>query len=293
MKDAVVVEVDLAIRENVVVITGGGAGIGAATARLMAAQGADVVIAEIDDALAAETAAAIEADGYRCRSITTDVRDADAVVALREQVLKEHGRVDVLVNNVGDFIRVPRDFLDSDPSLWAAQYAVNLEHVFRVTWEFLPHMIERRSGAVVNVSSIEGTRGYPQDPVYASFKAAVVQFTRSLGVQVAPYGVRVNGTAPDATLTHQIPFDLMVPKAGTSKWRATQEEIDKWRFWMPVQRFGTVEDQALAIAYLASPISAFIVGHTIPTDGGTGASGGWYQSDRRPDRVWTNRPLNP
>ena len=271
------------LSDRIAVVTGGGGGIGAATARLFADQGAQVVIADIDAELAQLTAEQISASGGSAFAAVTDVRDAGQVADLARSVLERHGRVDVLVNNVGHWLRHPGNFVDTDPQLWDALYRVNLHHVFLVTHAFLPAMIARRSGAIVNVSSVEGLRGYPEDPVYAAFKAAVIHFTRSLAVQVGRDGVRVNAIGPDVTESLQVPY---------SQWLSAEEQT-QWPQWVPVGRMGLPEDQAQVILFLASDLSAFVTGHTIPTDGGTGAAGGWFRSSRRPGRDWTNRPVAP
>jgi NAD(P)-dependent dehydrogenase (short-subunit alcohol dehydrogenase family) len=250
---------------------------------LFADQGAQVVIADIDAELAQLTAEQISASGGSAFAAVTDVRDAGQVADLARSVLECHGRVDVLVNNVGHWLRHPGNFVDTDPQLWDDLYRVNLHHVFLVTHAFLPAMIARRSGAIVNVSSVEGLRGYPEDPVYAAFKAAVIHFTRSLAVQVGRDGVRVNAIGPDVTESLQVPY---------SQWLSAEEQA-QWPQWVPVGRMGLPEDQAQVILFLASDLSAFVTGHTIPTDGGTGAAGGWFRSSRRPGRDWTNRPVAP
>jgi len=271
------------LSDRIAVVTGGAGGIGAATARLFADHGAQVVIADIDAELARLTADQITASGRSAFAAVTDVRDAGQVAELARSVLERHGRVDVLVNNVGHWLRHPGNFVDTDPQLWDDLYRVNLHHVFLVTHAFLPAMIGRRSGAIVNVSSVEGLRGYPEDPVYAAFKAAVIHFTRSLAVQVGRDGVRVNAIGPDVTESLQVPY---------SQWLSAEEQA-QWPQWVPVGRMGLPEDQAQVILFLASDLSAFVTGHTIPTDGGTGAAGGWFRSSRRPDRGWTNRPVAP
>jgi 2-hydroxycyclohexanecarboxyl-CoA dehydrogenase len=271
------------LNDRIAVVTGGGGGIGAATARLFADHGAQVVIADIDAELAQLTAEQITASGGSAFAAVTDVRDAGQVADLARSVLERHGRVDALVNNVGHWLRHPGNFVDTDPQLWDDLYRINLHHVFLVTHAFLPAMIGRRSGAIVNVSSVEGLRGYPEDPVYAAFKAAVIHFTRSLAVQVGRDGVRVNAIGPDVTESLQVPY---------SQWLSADEQA-QWPQWVPVGRVGLPEDQAQVILFLASDLSAFVTGHTIPTDGGTGAAGGWFRSSRRPDREWTNRPVAP
>jgi NAD(P)-dependent dehydrogenase (short-subunit alcohol dehydrogenase family) len=262
------------------VVTGGGAGIGAAIAKTLAAHGALVAIAEIDPARGAECERAITEAGGRARAFRVDVRDEAAVRDFAAEVLAAHGHVDVLVNNVGDYLRaVP--FGRSDAAHWDALYRINLHHVFLVTRAFLPSMIERRSGSIVNVSSVEGLRGYPADPVYGAFKAAVVHFTRCLALEVGRRGIRVNGVAPDLTQTPQVDYHAMVSPG--------EEKL--WESWAPVGRVGTPEEQADVVLFLASDESRFVTGHTLPTDGGTLAGGGWFWSPE--DRRWTNRPRRP
>jgi NAD(P)-dependent dehydrogenase (short-subunit alcohol dehydrogenase family) len=271
------------LADRVAVVTGAGGGIGAATARLFAQHGAEVAVVDIDVELAQRTADLITTSGGAALPLVTDVRAADQVAALARSVLDRYGRIDVLVNNVGHWLRHPGDFVDTDPQLWDELYRINLHHVFLVTHAFLPAMIAQHSGSIVNVSSLEGLRGYPEDPVYAAFKAAVIHFTRSLAVQVGRDGVRVNAIGPDVTESLQVPY---------SQW-LSDEEQKQWPQWVPAGRMGLPDDQARVILFLASELSAFVTGHTIPTDGGTGAAGGWFRSSRRPDREWTNRPLAP
>jgi NAD(P)-dependent dehydrogenase (short-subunit alcohol dehydrogenase family) len=271
------------LSDRVAVITGGGGGIGAATARLFAVHGARVVIAEIDEERGRAVVDNIRADGGDAMLVAVDVREPDQVLALRERVLGEHRRVDVLVNNVGHYVRPARDFVEGDPGHWDELYQVNFAHVLSVTHAFLPAMIERASGSVINVSSVEGLRGYPPDPVYGALKAAVVQFTRCLAVQVGRHGVRVNGIGPDVTETLQVPYSRWIPP----------EQQELWPLWVPVGRMGVPDDQARVLLFLASDLSEFVTGHTIPTDGGTAAAGGWFRSTSRPDRGWTNRPVAP
>jgi NAD(P)-dependent dehydrogenase (short-subunit alcohol dehydrogenase family) len=262
---------------RVAVVTGGGDGIGGAVSRLFAAHGAVVEVIEVDPEHAARVVSDIEAAGGTARSRVLDVRDPDAVAALGADLLGEHGHIDVLVNNVGDY-RPSVPFRRSTSDSWQEMYAVNLLHVFAVTRAFLPAMVEQGSGSIVNVHSVEGMRGYPGDPVYAAMKAAVVQFTTSLAVDVGRHGVRVNGVGPDLTQTPQV--DYLARSEG-------HEHL--WEAWAPVGRPGWPEDQARVVLFLASDLSAFVTGHNVPVDGGTLAGGGWFWSPEA--RRYTNRPL--
>ena len=251
---------------RVAVVTGGGDGIGGAISRLFAAHGAHVEVAEVDAARAAQVVEDVRDAGGEARHHVVDVTDADQVEALAEAVLGEHGRIDVLVNNVGDFRPASR-FASSGPEDWQAMYEVNLLHVFAVTRAFLPAMVERGRGSIVNVHSVEGLRGFPGLPVYAAMKAAVAHFTTSLAVDVGRKGVRVNGIGPDLTQTPQVDY------IGTS-----EGHHHLWPSWAPVGRLGWPEDQARVALFLASDLSAYVTGHNIPVDGGTLAGGGWFDS---------------
>lgn len=263
----------LALEGRIAVVTGGAGGIGRATSAALAAEGAHVHVVDIDAERTAATVAAIDgAIGHEL-----DVRSPDAVAALAGAV----GRTDILVNNVGHWVRVV-DFVESDPGHWDALHEVNFLHVLRVTRAFLPAMVEAGSGSIVNVSSIEGVRGYPPDPVYAAYKAAVNHFTRSLAAQVGDRGVRVNAIAPDVTDSIQVPYDRMVP----------EDQRHLWPRWVPVGRMGVPEDQARVVCFLASDQSAFLTGQVLNTAGGTEAAGGWFRTDR-PGTGWTNRPVDP
>jgi len=261
---------------RVAVVTGGGAGIGAAIATLFAEHGARVELAEVDADRADRTRRAIQATGGSVRAHVVDVTSATDVGRLADEVLSEHGHVDVLVNNVGDYRPLVR-FDRSTPESWQAMYDINLLHVFAVTRAFLGSMVDHGQGSIVTVHSVEGMRGYPGDPVYAAMKAGAAHFTTSLAVAVGRSGVRVNGIGPDLTQTPQVDY---LNGSGT--------ENDLWPSWAPVGRPGWPEDQARVALFLASDLSSFITGHNIPVDGGTKAGGGWFYSPT--ERRFVNRP---
>jgi len=264
---------------KVALVTGGGVGIGAGIARLFAEHGACVEIAELDRERARAIAEELHATGREHEVSVVDVRDDAAVGALRDALLARRGRIDVVVNNVGDYLRA-LPFRASNAEHWDALYRVNLHHVFAVTHAFLPAMLEAGSGSIVNVHSVEGLRGYPGDPVYGAYKSAVAHFTTCLAGELGRKGVRVNAIAPDLIQTPQVDYH-----AGTEGREAM------WESWAPLGRCGDPSDVADVALFLASEQSRFVTGHNIPVDGGTRAGGGWFWSPGL--RRFVNRPRDP
>ncbi len=261
---------------RVAVVTGGGDGIGGAISRLFARHGALVEIADVDRERAARTRRIIGEAGGRARAHIVDVTVPADLDRLATDVLAEHGRVDVLVNNVGDY-RPSVSFEESTPASWTAMYNINLLHIFATTRAFLGSMIAAGGGSIVNLHSVEGLRGFPGDPVYAAMKAAAAHFTTSLAVAVGRSGVRVNGIGPDLTQTPQVDY-----------LSGSEEHQDLWPSWAPLGRVGWPEDQARVALFLASDLSGYVTGHNIPVDGGTNAGGRWFFSPRAGRFV--NRP---
>lgn len=252
---------------KVAVVTGGGDGIGGAISRLFAAHGALVHVAEIDAERASRTVADVTAAGGRAVAHVVDVTVHADVDRLAAAVLgAPEGRVDVLVNNVGEYRPIVR-FSQSTPESWQRMYELNLWHFFAVTRAFIGPMVDTGGGSIVNIHSVEGMRGYPGDPVYGAFKAAAAAFTTDLAVTYGHRGVRVNGIGPDLTQTPQVDY------------LTGYEEHDAlWPAWAPVGRLGWPEDQARVALFLASDLSGYVTGHNIPVDGGSLAGGRWYYS---------------
>ncbi len=253
------------------VVTGGAAGIGAAVARSFAAHGAAVLVADVDPPgdLDVDPAA-----GGAIDSIVWDVRDTPCPAAVVDH------RPDVLVNNVGHFIRPPRTFDADDPAVWDDLHDVNFAHAMRLTHAVLPGMTERGRGSIVNITTVEAHRAIPGHTVYSAYKAALTQFTRSLAAEVGPAGIRVNAVAPDLVETVQVPYGKLV----------AEQDRALWPSWSPLGGPGRPEDVAGAVLFLASDLSRFVTGGTVHVDGGTHSSGGWVP---RRDGGWTNRPRNP
>lgn len=261
---------------KVAVVTGGGGGIGLGISLAFAAHGASVVVAEIDEARAADAVAQIVDAGGIARAHVCDVTDPADVSELAGGA----GPVDVLVNNVGHYLFRGADFVETDEEDWDALYRVNLRHVFLCCRAMVPGMVERKGGSVINVSTVEAFRAKPHSAVYAAFKGGVTQFTKSLAMEVGIHGVRVNAIAPDLTQSIQVPYDRWVP----------EEQQPLIPTWVPVGRFGMPDDIAGVALFLASDLSAFVTGTTIHADGGSYAAGGWFRTSRG---GWTNRPLAP
>jgi 2-hydroxycyclohexanecarboxyl-CoA dehydrogenase len=193
------------LKDSVAIVSGGGAGIGGSISRVFARAGAKVVIAEINPEYAKAVRQDIEAAGGKCLVLTGDIRERAFVDKIVAETLAAFGRIDVLVNNVGHFApyKVFAQFEEED---FDTQYQISFLHVLRCTRAVLPHMIKQKSGSIIHVSSVEGQRGIPGNAVYSAYKAGLINFARSLAVEVGGYGVRVNCLAPDLTHTPATPM---------------------------------------------------------------------------------------
>jgi 2-hydroxycyclohexanecarboxyl-CoA dehydrogenase len=266
---------------RIAIVSGGAGGIGGGISRRFAEAGASVVSLDSDEVAAAVLPDGDTATGGRIVSLVGDVREPEAVERCCEAAMElGDGQIHVLVNNVGDY-RPPGRFVTTSEADWDSHYDINLRHVFRMTRAVLPVMLERRVGAIVNVSTVEAYRGIPHNTVYSAFKAAVVAFTRSLAVEVGGLGVRVNAIAPDLADTPQTPAERMLGG----------RDPELIASWVPLGRFGRVEDYAEVALFLASDQSRFVTGQTIAVDGGTLAASGWYR--RASGTGWTNLPDSP
>ncbi len=261
---------------RVAVVTGGAGAIGGAIAELFAAEGASVVVADIDASRTAEVVERVQTAGGTARGFRGDLTQRSEVDRLARETLTELGRCDVLVNGIGDHLSTAGPFEDSTEEQWQALYEVNLLHVLRVTRAFVPRMKESGWGRIVNFSSVEGIRAAPALAVYAAFKRAVDGFTKSLAVDLAHHGILVNSLAVDKTRAHQVGF-YELP--------AEYERLVET--WIPAGRYAEGMDVARAALFLASDLNSWVVGQTLVCDGGTLSAGGWYRTPKR----WTNQPL--
>ncbi len=240
---------------KIALVTGGASGIGAATARRLAAEGARVAVGDLNEDGAREVAGELDGLGLRM-----DVTDVGSVAAAVEAASGQLGPIDVLVNNAGtDLFSF---FVKTDPGLWDFVLNVNLRGVLAVTHAVLPGMQERQAGAIVNVASEAGRVGSQGSAVYSAAKAGVIGFTKAIAREAARYRVRVNAVAPGPIET---PLLNAAPQIlGEIGVRLKQGMVDQTQ----LGRAGEPEEVAAAIAFLASEDASYVTGQTLNVSGG-------------------------
>jgi len=239
---------------KVAVITGAAAGIGEAIADLFGAQGAHLFILDLNGNRVTAVADHIRRDGGSAFSFLADVRNSEAVRTVVRQALEQFGRIDILINNAGVYPRKP--FLEMSEQEWDDVQETNLKGVFHCTKAVLPHMVERRGGKIVNISSVTFFKGLANLTHYVAAKGGVIGFTRSLAREMGPNNVYVNCITPGAI------------EVETEKVVATPEQIAAIVAQQSMQRRLTPLDVARVCLFLASHLSDGLTGQTINVDGG-------------------------
>ncbi len=249
---------------RVAVVTGAGAngGIGHAIALAMARAGADLFLSDVDAEGAAETAREVQGLGRRAVAGRCDLGSADEILAMVAACERAFDRVDVLVNNVGIGYRSRPEELSLED--WRAVVGVNLDGTFLVTREIGRRMIRRgRGGSIVSISSIAGSSALGRGNfVYSVTKAGIIQLTRELAVEWAPYRIRVNAIQPVQTMTRAMDRMLHDPRLKPGSLR------ERFLRGIPLDRIAEPEDIAKAAVFLASDAAGFITGHALPVNGG-------------------------
>lgn len=236
---------------RVAFITGGASGIGAATARALTAQGAHVVIGDVQ-----YDAAVALADTLGAAAVTCDVRHEASVSAAIAATVQRHGRLDFALNAAG-IGGVQQKTADYPAEMWDLVLDVNLTGTWRCLRHEIPTMLATGGGVIVNVASVAGLGGFPRHAAYAASKHGVVGLTRTAALEYGRRGVRINALCPGFTMT---PMVQQIIDGGTPA--ATLAER------IPAGRIGTAEEIADTVLYLLSPASAFMHGHALAIDGG-------------------------
>jgi 2-hydroxycyclohexanecarboxyl-CoA dehydrogenase len=238
---------------KVAFVTGAASGIGQSVAETLGSNGARVVVADIDETNGKEVAAGIDGAFF----VDLDVTRPDAVIEAATRTRSEVGDVDIVVNCAGTDVVKP--FLETDEELWEFLVQLNLIGVFRVTKAFLPGMVERGYGRIVNIASDAGRVGSSGESVYSGCKGGVIAFTKTIAREVARHGITANSVCPGPTETP--PLKKMVAEGGDKYITAMVRGI-------PLGRLGQPTDVAAAVAFFASDEAAFITGQTLSVSGG-------------------------
>jgi len=247
------------LEDKIALVTGGGAGIGRAIAETFAREGAHVVVADRDQEAAESVAQAITRNNGAATAHLADVTDTAQVKALMAMIGEAFGKLDVLVNNAG--VGERSDFRHISDEAWDKVWKVNLDGTVRCAREAFELMRASGNASVINLSSVMATKHTRQMSVYSATKGAVSALSRSLAVEYAPYGIRVNALCPGYVETALIGRYMAKPMIAKALLSQT-----------PLRRFGMPQDIANAALFLASDEAAYITGASLNVDGGMGTT---------------------
>lgn len=255
------------LQGQVALITGGGSGIGLGIAELMGGLGARVVLASRSEERLRSAVQRLEASGVAASAVAVDVRDAERVREMVERVHAEQGRLDVLVNNAAGNFYAPSETLSANG--FRSVLEIDLFGTFYCSQAVLPIMRAQGGGRIVNISMTLHYRGWPQMVHATAAKAGVDALTRTLALEWAPFGVRVNAIAPGPIPTEGVKRAFTAPNASAADiFAAEQGMLERVRSTIPAGRWGSPRDIANMVAFLASPAGEWITGAVMVVDGG-------------------------
>lgn len=246
---------------KVAFVTGAAQGIGRACAETILAEGGRVMLTDVDGETGRAAAAAL---GERAAFIGVDVQSMDQMQAAADLTVAQMGGIDILINNAARALNGVVDEIEEDR--WNTVIDTNLTGVWRGMRACVPHMRARGGGAVVNMSSVQGLRGFKGWAAYAAAKGGINALTVQAAVDLAPHGIRVNAVAPGTIMT---PLNERIFKEAEDG----QALIDEWNRAHPIGRFGEPEEVARTVAFLASEEASFITGEIVRVDGGLAVRG--------------------
>jgi NAD(P)-dependent dehydrogenase (short-subunit alcohol dehydrogenase family) len=249
------------LKDKVAIITGGGTGIGKAISFAFASEGAAVVVAARTLPRLEEVAKDIRAGGGKAKAIETDISDHEQVKRMVAQTIKEFGQIDIVVNNaaLGTFNNA--DVVDMNLDNWHNLLAINLTGTMLCSREVLKTMIPRRSGNIINVSSVAGLSGVPRESPYAASKWGLIGLTETLAIEVGKFGIRVNCISPGATRTSE--FDDWVNSSARDAGISYEAVMTKLADNNALKRIAEPSEIAACIVFLASDDSSAIAGHNL------------------------------
>lgn len=264
---------DLGLSGKTVIVTGGGSNIGRGISLAFAAEGANIVIADVDDIQGEKVAKQAKAAGGNITVIKTDVTNWDSVQAMVMKVLEQFKTIDVLVNNVG-WIKDGL-FIEKPRGEWEKEITVNFWGTINCTRAVLGHMVERKSGKIISIASDSGRMGEHREAVYAGCKSAIIAMSKSIARETGRYGININVVCPGGTIPQNPDEEAgegsMWGPHGTGRKLMESmkpEQLEQAKRMYPLRRFGTPEDVANMVLFLASNKSSFITGQTISVSGG-------------------------
>jgi 2-hydroxycyclohexanecarboxyl-CoA dehydrogenase len=257
---------DLGLKGKTAIVTGGASNIGRGISLTLGAEGAIVVIADLDEKQAAKTVGDIKAAGGKALAVKTDITKLEEVEALVKKVIDQYGKMDILVNNAGwDAFAF---FVDTTPDLWEKIIKINYVGMMNCTKAALKPMIAQKSGAIVSISSDSSRVGGPRESVYSGCKGAINSISKTLARENGRFGIRINVVSPGATPPKSEDIGEKSMHYGVKGPADNPDMLKEILRLYPLGRVGTPKDIGNAVAFLVSDAASFITGQVISVSGG-------------------------